>query len=277
MSWPPIRRDCPIRAAPPPLHPRNQASPHPSEEAADAPDRDLRARQGPDGARPPSRAPLPCQSRDAVMQRAPASSRPPGKRWREAIFVYPRIRAATGQKVSSRHPVDHRVREAPGRPADQGSSGYRAQHMLVFLAETQDSQVARMIAAAGPGSGCLLPALAVAARTLCAVMIAPAITGFLPTNAHLALDGGQYRRFDWAGRDHGRRPSHPGWGGTAPSVAAPGGAAVSTAPTGRAPRQDRGGGRTIAVMRMNEQPEERLLHLMYGALKVRALSAHQPG
>src|SRR5262249_624337 len=60
-----------------------------------------------------------------------------------------------------------------GTPAAQDSSTYRAQHMVVFLAETQDPQAASIIAAAaGPGSGSSFAALAVAARALCAVMIA---------------------------------------------------------------------------------------------------------
>jgi hypothetical protein len=60
-----------------------------------------------------------------------------------------------------------------GTLASQKSPGARAQHMLVFLAETEDPHAARVIAAAaGPGTGSSFAALGVAARTLCAVVIA---------------------------------------------------------------------------------------------------------
>jgi hypothetical protein len=60
-----------------------------------------------------------------------------------------------------------------GALTTQDSPGYRAQHMLVFLAETRDPEAASIIAAAaGPRHGSSFAALAVAARTLCAVMTA---------------------------------------------------------------------------------------------------------
>jgi hypothetical protein len=52
-------------------------------------------------------------------------------------------------------------------------SGSRAQHLLIYLAETQTTRAARIISgAAGPGSDSSFAALAVSAGTLCAVMIA---------------------------------------------------------------------------------------------------------
>src|SRR5216684_4543530 len=60
-----------------------------------------------------------------------------------------------------------------GTLASGKSPGARAQHMMVFLAETEDSHAATIIAgAAGPGTGSSFAALGVAARTLCAVVIA---------------------------------------------------------------------------------------------------------
>jgi len=60
-----------------------------------------------------------------------------------------------------------------GTLASEQSPDARAQHMLVFLAETEDSHAATIIAAAaGPGTGSSFAALGVAARTLCAVVIA---------------------------------------------------------------------------------------------------------
>ena len=69
-----------------------------------------------------------------------------------------------------------------GTHAAQDSSIHRAQHMVVFLAETQDPQAASIIAAAaGPGSGSSFAALAVAARALCAVMIARSFVRGIPS------------------------------------------------------------------------------------------------
>jgi hypothetical protein len=63
-----------------------------------------------------------------------------------------------------------------GGPRDREAAHARAQHMLVFLAETKDSRAAGVIAAAaGPGPGSRFAALGVAARTRCAVVIARSI------------------------------------------------------------------------------------------------------
>ena len=54
--------------------------------------------------------------------------------------------------------------------------------LLIFLAEARTTQAASIIsAAAGPGSGSSFAALAVAARTLCAVMIARSVVQGTPS------------------------------------------------------------------------------------------------
>jgi hypothetical protein len=60
-----------------------------------------------------------------------------------------------------------------GSLARRDSPGAKAQHMLVFLAETDDPRAAGVIAgSAGPGDGGSFAAVGVSAGTLCAVLIA---------------------------------------------------------------------------------------------------------
>jgi hypothetical protein len=60
-----------------------------------------------------------------------------------------------------------------GALARQDSPAAAAQHMLVFLAQTEDYRAAGIIAgAAGSGTGGSFAAVGVAAGTLCAVLIA---------------------------------------------------------------------------------------------------------
>jgi hypothetical protein len=69
-----------------------------------------------------------------------------------------------------------------GSPRDPQVAGGRAQHMLVFLAETEDPEAASVIAAAaGPGTGSSFSALGVAAGTRCAVLIARSVVQGTPS------------------------------------------------------------------------------------------------
>jgi hypothetical protein len=69
-----------------------------------------------------------------------------------------------------------------GSPRDPEVAHARAQHMLVFLAETEVSQAAGVIAAAaGPGTGSSFAALGVAARSQCAVVIARSLVQDTPS------------------------------------------------------------------------------------------------
>jgi hypothetical protein len=69
-----------------------------------------------------------------------------------------------------------------GSLRDPQVAGARAQYMLVFLAETEDSGAAGVIAAAaGPGTGSSFAALGVAAGTRCAVLIARSVVEGTPS------------------------------------------------------------------------------------------------
>jgi hypothetical protein len=69
-----------------------------------------------------------------------------------------------------------------GSPCDREVAHARAQHMLVFLAETKDSHAAGVIAAAaGPGTGSSFAALGAAAGTRCAVVIARSFSQGTPS------------------------------------------------------------------------------------------------
>ena len=77
-----------------------------------------------------------------------------------------------------------------GTLASEKSPDARAQHILVFLAETEDFHAASIIAAAaGPGTGSSFAALGVAARTVCAVVIARSfVQGTSSFETHASLE-----------------------------------------------------------------------------------------
>ena len=69
-----------------------------------------------------------------------------------------------------------------GTLATRKSPGIGAQHMLIFLTKTGNSQAARTIAqAAGPGNGTWFSAVSAAVGTLCAVLIARSVVQGTPS------------------------------------------------------------------------------------------------
>jgi hypothetical protein len=82
------------------------------------------------------------------------------------------------------------VRDLRGTLVTQESPAAGSQHMLIFLAETDNSDAARIIAqAARPASGSWLAAVSAAAGTLCAVMIArSAVQGITSVETQASLE-----------------------------------------------------------------------------------------